>query len=628
MDSKDVIQLSKAIKSLTEQNSLERVVLKDSEISLSVERWADSSGPLGEIAGSLNPTDIVIIAWKHNPNLSTTTTSLSDEVLNSTEIPRDRRKPSESEYCDSVLEGSPLKLVTIADLSAIGGATAVPKSGLPAVRRKRYEALPVNIAQYLLSVYITVQLKQTNGEYLKPLWVLCDGKKPGQIVCLSVCHTALPEGKSNTTLSYTQRTTEVIMTGPHPKSFYTNSLLQNKMAKTRFISCQAEYDVIGSLSKENPMAGLQGSVKLEVEWNGYQQLLQCPPADAHVTAKVQVARGDTKSGGYMLYTELELVRRLIESLTSGEICWAVQESSRPLIDELKAVLGNLAAGDAKRLTFISETCDTTVMQGIEESLELEEREDQDFTDYMWILLKKCSSFAELVDCLELIFSQVKSGKLQPMVNRNNKTGMAQLMRNSYTGGACFFPPLSPGMLPIELLTEMGLEKLTMDYVNAFLAKNLTTPIHLEYFVDRDLKLTEKLERLEKLHCVLELMIILKTFLHTPQATLSACACQTLQYFETNRLDWEKVFSVPVPTQSVAKMLENAPPNIWQCREMRNSGGINEVKIKRLSTEMPFQHLDHPKHSCMFDSSQLDTSATPSEDLEYFQVAIEDSVILL
>ena len=58
------------------------------------------------------------------------------------------------------------------------------------------------------------------------------------------------------------------------------------------------------------------------------------------------------------------------------------------------------------------------------------------------------------------------------MHKSNKSKLAQLIRDSYYGK--MEAPLLEGTLPIEILVEIGIEKLHRDYTNAFIGEQSKT----------------------------------------------------------------------------------------------------------------------------------------------------------
>lgn len=54
-------------------------------------------------------------------------------------------------------------------------------------------------------------------------------------------------------------------------------------------------------------------------------------------------------------------------------------------------------------------------------------------------------------------------------------------------------------------------------------KDLIAASHLDYYLKSDINITEQLMRLEKMHNVLEMLVMMITFLDLPQVELSIAA---------------------------------------------------------------------------------------------------------
>ena len=82
-------------------------------------------------------------------------------------------------------------------------------------------------------------------------------------------------------------------------------------------------------------------------------------------------------------------------------------------------------------------------------------------------------------------------------------------------------PRLVGLLPLQMLVEIGIEKLKRDYLYFFTSHRLCTEGRLEELVptkkenDVGARLRSKLEGISKLHHLLELSVYSLTFLHLP-----------------------------------------------------------------------------------------------------------------
>ena len=239
----------------------------------------------------------------------------------------------------------------------------------------------------------------------------------------------------------------------------------------------------------------------------------------------------------------------------------------------------------------------TLLKGLFENLKLgdaaskiifEERDNFDFTDHLWKILSKSTSFLELVDSFKYIFTALSNGELQPMVHRGNNTMVAQLVSDSYLR-KLRIPDLA-GIYPVELLVEMGIEKLRKDYTHAFLSKDLVTRENLEPFLTSEGEYNTHLIQLEKMHSVIEMISMLEFFLKIPNQILSALAREMIQHYERNVTAENHIFEFIVPTNSVIKYLEGCPPSTWQLESAKLVENIKEATTFMLTSNPPFKHL--------------------------------------
>ena len=237
---------------------------------------------------------------------------------------------------------------------------------------------------------------------------------------------------------------------------------------------------------------------------------------------------------------------------------------------LKGLFDNLKLGDAAN------------------KIIFEERENFDFTDHLWKILSKSTSFQELVDSFKYIFTALSNGELQPMVHRGNNTTVAQLVRDSYLGKLRI--PNLAGIYPVELLVEIGIEKLRHDYTHAFLSKDLVTRENLEPFLKSEGEYNTHLIQLEKMHSVMEMISMLEFFLKISDQNLSALAREMIQHYERNATAENHVFEFIVPTNAVINFLEGCPPSTWQLESAKLVKNITEATTFLLTTNPPFKHL--------------------------------------
>ena len=172
------------------------------------------------------------------------------------------------------------------------------------------------------------------------------------------------------------------------------------------------------------------------------------------------------------------------------------------------------------------------------------------------------------------------------------------------------------------LAEIGVQKLTHDYIHIFLSKNLTTLGHLDYFVKANLELEERLDRLSKLQNVFEVVIMLKQCLNLPQMTLGDSTRQMLKHYEQCGIDSAHHFVFPVPTSSLSTVIESYPPCEWRAQGSKLIDGTAERSMYHLASDQLFDWINLPinkgeKGSC-----------GDSGEASYFLTQLKDSVSIL
>lgn len=265
---------------------------------------------------------------------------------------------------------------------------------------------------------------------------------------------------------------------------------------------------------------------------------------------------------------------------------------------------------------------------------LDERSNFDFTDHLWKILSNCTNYQDLVEALKYTFVALSNGELQPMVHRGNNTMVAQLVRDSFTGKLRI--PNLAGLYPVELLVEIGVQKLKQDYLFAFLSKDLATRENLEPFVQQTGgEFNDQFKKLEKMHSVIELIAMFQFYLKIPISNLSAIARDVIYYYEKNEVSDKHVFKFTVPTNSVLKNLEGCPPSTWQIEATKLVDGQKESVTYLLTSDPPFKHLStndanmNTKDDMTINESRIDDNELEDKMKKtYYLVEKSDGISIL
>ena len=302
------------------------------------------------------------------------------------------------------------------------------------------------------------------------------------------------------------------------------------------------------------------SVKLRFSWNNPVTLCEAPPGFANAEIHAQVSFSDDRLSSFKLHQDIQLLNGLLQGLNNQGIKWfANDEEDFDLFDSLKNLLLDVKQIGPKGLKTKAEV--VTGDDSLDEVVAILERQDLDFIDLLWDVLKKVNSLAELKSAWEAIFECLKRDEIKPFVHARNSTKVAKMVKAIIREVTIDPADYLEGSLPLELLYEMGVEKLKNDYMFAILHNLLATREELEkILVEKDTILM-----LEKLHTIHTLLCLCQTFLSPTQACLETVVRQSIKSLST----WEKVsekpqFTFTVPCSQLKEQISKLCPNIWQC----------------------------------------------------------------
>lgn len=524
-----------------------------------------------------------------------------------------RGSKNSSDVDQSSVYGSPLKLDIIADLSVFEG-----DSTLPCTRNTVPDfGLDRAVCSKLISLYCSIQGSfrddsisgKVNG--VPTLVSLCNGENMKSVSCISA--ECLQDQQNNflgvriSETSSLPAATKAAHMSFHPKF---NSL---------DVLCKARYNILAD-KEDQLQPEMEGFLLLDLEWRKpvgkSLVLLHDPPSEAKAVVKIQVKSGSDKSPAFSVYQELEILRSVVDGLATTQVNW-IGTQEVPLVDSVKDLVEQLKLGHEIVEYRLGETTQETENNMGTDSDMLEDRKDLDFTDHLWKVLQNCTSYSELVEAYSFIVEEVRKGELQPFIHAYNGTTIGQMVRDSYRGQ--LRAPSMTGLGPLQYLAEMGDQKLTQDYVHIFLSKSLVTMGNLEYYLAGNLEFEDKLERLDKLQNTLEIVLMLKRYLHLPQASLSECCRQILKHYETNKVDESHHFSFLVPRTNLTSVLERFPPSEWRVEGVKLVEGVPERLIYHFSDQQPFDWVK------LKEGSEKRGSG---DEMSYYLTVLKDSVSIL
>ncbi|NXY31745.1 ZWILC protein, partial [Pomatorhinus ruficollis] len=486
-------------------------------------------------------------------------------------------------------------------------------------------ALSVGRAKQLISLYTMVQnpnmtyLGTSDLDVLPALWARCDGSDP-QHTCW-VGAEPLRAGNKVTGLNIYM----VSCDGPTAdKTRFANLEELKTEHKIRHHSSVvttkgfARYELIAGAAVEDTMAESGSSISVDITWNGVEKILETPPLISAATLNIALESGDPRSPVFHLYRELQFLLALAEGLKMGVTEWpepSESESALKLVQEFltdlkKKLDGDCMFGNKNETEKIQ--CDTAAVDSCIKSI-FGERGDLDFTEQLWCKMKsKCvSSYQELIDCFTLVIKSLQRGEIQPWIHQGSSSFLSQLIQQSYHGE---MEDVSlSDITPIQMLLEIGLEKMKKDYVSFFIGKSRISLLFQDYFISTSVDLQEQVHHVQKLHHVLEIMVSCTGLLQFRHENLFPLTQICMKYYKENPLNEEHVFQLPIRPALVKKFYQNDNPEVWKV-EISSGHGQKEVKTTwQVSTNAPVELGTSNNSGFLLDS----TVNGSSEERLYF-----------
>ncbi|NXD08022.1 ZWILC protein, partial [Nothocercus nigrocapillus] len=477
----------------------------------------------------------------------------------------------------------------------------------------------------LISLYTMTQnpnmthLKISELVVLPPLWIRCDRSDPEHTCWLGA--EPLKTGDKITGIYLHSVTCH----GPTADKTCFADLEELKMAhKSRHHSSVvmtkgfAQYELFRAAAIEDTPVESESNIYIDLAWNTVDKILQTPPLTSTATLNITLECGDPRSPVYQLYKELQFLLALAEGLKTGVTEWPEpleSESAVELVQEfltdLKMKLDGFCASGNKNETEKIK-CDTAAVDSSIKSI-FSERGDLDFAEQLWCKMRsECvCSYQELVECFTLVIRSLERGEVQPWIHQGSSSLLSKLIQQSYHGkidGVSL-----SGIAPIQMLLEIGLDKMKKDYVSFFIGQELATLTYLDYFISTSLDLQEQVHRIQKLHHMLEIMVSCTVLLQFKHENLFPLTQTCIKYYKENPLNEKHAFQLPIRPALVKKFYQNDHPEIWKV-DISSGHGQKEVKTTwQVSINPPAEHMTSNNIGLLCES----TVNGESEERMYF-----------
>jgi len=522
-----------------------------------------------------------------------------------------RRQSFREESDDLDLTGSPLRCDF--DLDEKFNTSDVTLVSEVSPSCPTYLPLTVREARQLLSGYNVGQERSK-----KPVWVMCDGQDKTKTLYLG-----------SDVRESGMRLSQVTWSGPDcPKDCSQKMQTLKKLHQS-----QIEDDNRQQVTQCNGRYHLSGddesgsSVQVFSSWSRAGAVLESPPLEATTHLEVHLVPGDDKTATGQMWEQLQMLRGCVQGLSNEGVTWRSRRSPLPLLDQVKELMETVrTAGPCSGGTTIAQMEATVCLNDkTDDSFEgftLETRQEVDFTDQLWLVLSRAQSYLELTEAFSAVFQAIIQDEIRPFIYaRANNLRVVRIVQGLLRG-VDTLPDLS-GSVPLELLVEIGMEKLQRDYSHTLLAGELAAKETVAHFLDRGCdvgdnrgakQMDRAVKQLTQLHLVVELASLVQTYLCLPPDALRnlvQTALVELRDAEDDRTD----FRFPIKTCHLKEQLEKVGPNNWQVRLSSETPSSSVLTVASFQTERPAVLRQEAKleteesHDQMYYTTTLNTITT-------------------
>ncbi|KAM9586027.1 protein zwilch homolog [Trichechus inunguis] len=477
--------------------------------------------------------------------------------------------------------------------------------------------LPVGRARQLIGLYTMAH--NPNMTHLKinrpvtalpPLWIRCDNSDPEGTCWL---------GAELITANDSIAGIVLYVVGCKADKHYSVHLedLKNSHKKRHHLSTVttrgfAQYELFKSTALDDTASASQTTITLDISWSPVDEILEIPPLSSTATLNIKVESGESRSPLNNLHRQLKFLLVLADGLRTGVTEWPEPlevQSAVELVQEFLNDLNKLDGfGDSTKKETETVKHDTAAVEHSIESV-FTARGDLDFAEQLWCKMSSSViSYQDLVKCFTLIIQSLQRGDIQPWLHSGSSSLLSKLIHQSYHG-TMDTVPLS-GTIPVQMLLEIGLDKLKKDYISFFIGQELASLNHLEYFISPSIDLQEQVYRVQKLHHILEILVSCMLFIKPQHELLFSLTQSCIKYYKQNPLNEQHVFQLPVRPIAMKNLYQSEKPQKW--RVEINSGQKKVKTIWQLSDSQPVDHLNFHKH----DFSELTLNGSLEEKM-YF-----------
>ncbi|XP_062946426.1 protein zwilch homolog isoform X3 [Cynocephalus volans] len=387
-------------------------------------------------------------------------------------------------------------------------------------------ALPVGRARQLIGLYTMAH--NPNMTHLKinrpvtalpPLWVRCDSSDPEGTCWLGAELITTNDSITGVVL--------YVVSCKADKNYSVNlENLKNSHKKRHHLSTVtargfAQYELFKSTALDDTVTTSQTMITLDISWSPVAEILQIPPLSSTATLNIKVESGEPRGPLNHLHRELKFLLVLADGLRTGVTEWPEPLEAKSAVELVQEYLNDLnkldGFGDSTKKDTETVKHDAAA---VDRSIECRfiVRGDLDFAEQLWCKMSSSViSYQDLVKCFTLIIQSLQRGDIQPWLHSGSNSFLSKLIYQSYHG-TMDTVSLS-GSIPVQMLLEIGLDKLKKDYISFFIGQELASLNHLEYFISPSVDIQQQVYRVQKLHHILEILVSCMPFIKSQHELL-------------------------------------------------------------------------------------------------------------
>ncbi|XP_054307837.1 protein zwilch homolog isoform X3 [Pongo pygmaeus] len=483
-------------------------------------------------------------------------------------------------------------------------------------------ALPVGKARQLIGLYTMAH--NPNMTHLKinlpvtalpPLWVRCDSSDP-EGTCWLGAELITTNNSITGIVLY-------VVSCKADKNYSVNlENLKNLHKERHHLSTVtskgfAQYELFKSSALDDTITASQTAITLDISWSPVDEILQIPPLSSTATLNIKVESGEPRGPLNHLYRELKFLLVLADGLRTGVTEWLEPLEAKSAVELVQEFLNDLnkldGFGDSTKKDTEVETVkhDTAAVDRSVKRL-FKVRSDLDFAEQLWCKMSSSViSYQDLVKCFTLIIQSLQRGDIQPWLHSGSNSLLSKLIHQSYHGTMDTVSLI--GTIPVQMLLEIGLDKLKKDYISFFIGQELASLNHLEYFIAPSVDIQEQVYRVQKLHHILEILVSCMPFIKSQHELLFSLTQICIKYYKQNPLDEQHIFQLPVRPTAVKNLYQSEKPQKWR---VEIYSGQKKIKtVWQLSDSSPVDHLNFHKP----DFSELTLNGSLEERIFFTNV---------